>query len=321
MNYVEEMLQNKKISDVLPFVYHDKKIRPLEEGVVSIAANTYQYGIGSFGGLRGFWVDGKVGILRLQDHHERLMNSARIFAFDYYIEFDEFRSIIQELLTKNKVNQGIYIRPFLHCDQLSIGPNKAPHTKFDLSIYMLNMGDYAAETLRLKSSSYTKFSDNNMSTKAKAIGGYLNSYLARMEAVQCGFNEALVFDNLGYVAEANVANVIISYHGRLITPPVASSALEGITLRTAVDLLRHTGHVIEEGNIDRSMVYTADELITTGTAMKVAYVTDVDGRKLGPVNKPYEEGGPIYKELKKAFNDLIAGKHSLSSKYMTYFNI
>jgi branched-chain amino acid aminotransferase len=162
------------------------------------------------------------------------------------------------------------------------------------------------EGLRMMISSWRKVPDNVMSTKAKAGGAYVNSAMATTEAMQAGYDEALMMDDTGGIVEAAVANMILVYRGEVIVPSLGAPMLEGITFRTSLEILKEMGYEPRVERIDRSMVYTCDELILTGTAAQVIFANSVDGRVIG-------EGtmGPVCTNLRSAYLDILDKKHPL----------
>ena len=166
-------------------------------------------------------------------------------------------------------------------------------------------------------SSWRKISDTSMSTKAKAGGCYVNSALATSEAKRCGYDEALMMDEQGNIVEASVANLFVVYRGEVLMPEVGSSMLEGITRRTIIDFLQEERIPVRSGRIDRSMIYTCDELILTGTAAQVMYGHSVDGRLIGEGDIP----GPVCQRLRQKFTDVMAKVHPKSSSWVTEFNV
>ncbi|MGL5917331.1 MAG: aminotransferase class IV [Culicoidibacterales bacterium] len=312
---MSERIKNKLGSQMLPYAYFAEEIMPLHEAGVSLAANSLQYGSLVFAGIRGFVYADGIRIFRLRDHWERLMNAAKIMAFDFYLEFEEFAAIMKALVKKNNPQGKFYIRPFIFCDDCRIGP-KLDGLTFQLAIYMQSMDNYLTTDggLRLMTSSFRKYSDNAISTKAKAGGAYLNSMMATHQAHLGGFDEALLFDETGLLTEAAVANVIIRYRDRIMTPTLGTGALEGISMRTVRELLAHRGINVEEAPIDRSTTYVADELLLTGTAVQIAYAASVDGRQM----KCASGDGELYQLITEDWQALNELRHPFAEKWF-YF--
>ncbi len=308
-------------TEFMNYAYFDKNIVEFEKATVSIATHSLQYGTTCFGGLRGYYRNGKVVIFRLRDHYERLMAASKMLGFEFFIGWDEFYNIVSELVKKNDIKEDFYMRPFVFCKEPRLSPKKAG-LDFDLAIYMLPLADYvSSETgLKLMSSTYRKYNDSSIPTKAKAGGSYINSFLATSDAQRNGYDDALMFDDIGNVVEVSVANIIVIYRGDIIIPDTGNAALEGITLRSALEILEYNGYTIKRGKVDRSMIFTADELLVTGTAMKVTFAESLDQRPIGNLNFS-EEGvsGKFHQLLKSEYEKIINGEHELSKKWLFEF--
>jgi branched-chain amino acid aminotransferase len=306
----------KKVQLMMDHAYFEGKIVPAEDAKIRIASHTIQYGTGVFGGLRGYNFDGTRRMFRLKDHHERLMDAARIFGMDYFMDFDEFLATVTELVKANKPETGFYIRPFIYCDDEILTP-KFCDLNYDLAMYMIPLGDYldTSRGLKLMISSFKKFSDASISTKAKANGAYLHASAARTEAIRNGYDEALVMDDNWNIVEGSAENLMIVYRGEVILPDLGSSMLEGITMRTMIQIMDDEGIAYRYGKIDRSMLYTADEIILTGTGAQVVFAESIDGRE---VNK---SAGAICTKLRRAYDDILQMKHSRSNEWVTEFTI
>lgn len=302
----------------MPYVYFEGQIVPEAQARISIASNSLQYGTTCFAGIRGYFREGEVRIMRLKDHHERLMHASKIMGMDFFIPFEEFKEIMAGLVQANAPETDFYIRPFLYSSDEQLSPKKKGLT-FQMAIYFVPMGHYfdPAQGMRLMVSSWRKFSDLALPTKAKAGGCYVNSFLATNEALQAGYDEALMTNDAGQIVEASVANILLVHRGRIITPPVGHAQLEGITMRSAIELLQEEGISVAYEPIDRSMVYTADELILTGTAAQFAFASSVDGRQLGVKQGP----GPVCQLLRNRFDAVINTKHSKSTEWMFRFQL
>ncbi|MBS0622654.1 MAG: branched-chain amino acid transaminase [Verrucomicrobia bacterium] len=297
----------------MPFAYCHGSVVPLSEAHVSIATNSLQYGTTCFAGIRGYVKEGVVRIFRLADHHERLMNGAKIMGFNYSISYPEFFAIIEELVRKNDPKETFYIRPFIFAADEQLGP-RPPGLHFELAIYFVSLKQYFPldKGMNLMISSWQKFSDSSFPTKAKAGGCYVHSFLATAEALRCGYDEALVMDHEGDVVEASVANLLMVYRDRLLMPALGTAQLEGITMRTVCELLHEEGLEIHFERIDRSMVYTCKELLLLGTAAQIAFASSVDDRPIGDGSP-----GPICQLARKKFQEVIDGTHRKSGEWMT----
>ena len=305
-------------TEFMKYAYFDKEIVEFEKATVSIATHSLQYGTTCFGGVRGYYRNGKVAIFRLEDHYKRLMTASKMLGFEFFMEWDEFKNIVTELVKKNDIKEDFYMRPFIFCKEPRLSPKKAG-LDFDLAIYMLPLADYVSTKggLRLMSSTYRKYNDSSIPTKAKAGGSYINSFLATSDAQRNGYDDALMFDDAGNVVEVSVANIVLIYRDQVIIPDTGNAALEGITVRSALELLEYNGYKINRGKIDRSMVFTADELLVTGTAMKITYAESLDQRPIGQLDFHAEsKPGKFYELLKGEYEKVINGDHELSKEWL-----
>ena len=305
-------------TEFMKYAYFDKEIVEFEKATVSIATHSLQYGTTCFGGVRGYYRNGKVAIFRLEDHYKRLMTASKMLGFEFFMEWDELKNIVTELVKKNDIKEDFYMRPFIFCKEPRLSPKKAG-LDFDLAIYMLPLADYVSTKggLRLMSSTYRKYNDSSIPTKAKAGGSYINSFLATSDAQRNGYDDALMFDDAGNVVEVSVANIVLIYRDQVIIPDTGNAALEGITVRSALELLEYNGYKINRGKIDRSMVFTADELLVTGTAMKITYAESLDQRPIGQLDFHAEQKpGKFYELLKGEYEKVINGDHELSKEWL-----
>lgn len=306
---------SSKESPMLPYAYFNQKIIPFEQANLSISSQSVQYGLTCFAGLRAYRQGSKYGILRLEEHFGRLFNGAKILGMEIEMSYEQFHELIQKLIDQNKPTEDLYIRPFLYTNENHLGP-RFDRGPYELGIYLQNLKYYLDPHvgLRLMISSWRKYPDSSISVKAKAGGVYLNSALATTEARNNGYDEALLLDNHDHLCEASLANVLLSYRGELYTPPVGAGALDGFTMRTCLALLKQEGICVKRDSIDRSMIYSSDELLLTGTAAQIIFAGSVDGRPIGEGQE-----GETCKLLRARYKELIDGKHALSSKWMTHF--
>ncbi len=306
---------SERIKKMMPFAFFEGEICESDSAKISIASHSVQYGTSCFSGIRGYFVDGETRIFRIYDHFERLKSATKIFGMKIDLDFESFKEALLGLIKANKPDGGFYFRPFIYTDDEELTP-KFDGLNFKLAIYMIKLGDYLDTTrgLKLMVSSWKKFSDASISTKAKAGGSYLHSSMARSEATRCGYDEALVMDDNWNIVEGSAENIAIVYRGEVILPEVGSSMLEGITMRTVVDLLRDEGVPIRFEKIDRSMIYTCDELLLTGTGAQIVFAESVDDRVVSEGNM-----GAICTMLRNKFQDLIAMKHPRSEQWVTIY--
>jgi len=294
--------------DLQPYAYFEGEIVPADQARVSIATHALQYGTGAFGGIRGYLdVSGEtINIFRLPDHTRRLMNSARILRSELALDADGLGQVIQDLVAKNNPRTNIYIRPFIYKAGIELTPS-LKGIRDEIAIYIIAFGDYFAldNPLRLMVTSWTRISDNIIPSRAKITGGYINSSLAKDQAAEAGFDDALMLNERGKIAEASGANLFIVRNGTLITTPVTGDILEGITRRSILKFARDLGIAIEEREIDRSELYIADEAFLCGTGAQVASVGNIDGRPVGTGAR-----GPVTERIQDVFFSCVRGQDS-----------
>jgi branched-chain amino acid aminotransferase len=302
-------------SPLLPYAFFEGKIVPVEEATVSIATHALQYGTGCFAGVRGYLDnDGStINIFRLPDHMRRLVQSGLIIRADVPYAPDDIGQIIIDLVKKNAPKQNIYIRPFLYKAGLELTP-KLGGIPAQLAIYMMPLGDYLdlSHPIRLGVSSWQRIEDDIIPSRAKVTGGYINSCLAKDEAAEGGYDDAIMLNREGKVAEASGANLFIVRNGALITAPITADILEGITRRSLVEFARDAGVTVEERAIDRSELYISEEVFLCGTGVQIAAVGSIDGRQIGNGQR-----GPVTQMLQETFFSLVHGEESKYRKYVT----
>ncbi len=298
-----------------PYAFFEDKIVRIEEAKVNIMTNALQYGSGVFGGIRGYLsVDkNKINIFRIRDHYRRFLKSLNIL--NKSIKYDESKlvEITLELVKVNRPKSDCYIRPFAYGANFNISPDLS-NLDFKLAIYMIYLGEYLSisKGLNLIFSNWIRINDNMIPSRAKITGGYINSSLAKAEATKLGFDDALMLSFDGHVAEASAANFFMVKDGVLITPSKNSDILEGITRKTIIHLAKDLKIPTEEREIDRTEVYAADEAFLSGTGVQLAWIDQVDGRRIG-------EGkiGPVTKRLQQLFFNIVRGKEKKYSFWLT----
>lgn len=298
-----------------PYSFFQGKIVPTEEAKVSIMTNALQYGTAIFGGIRGYLCHDKthMNIFRLEDHYERFLRSLKIVDKSIKYSWKELVEITIELFKKNNPVIDCYIRPFAYGASYEISPDLSK-LDFDFAAYMIPLGEYLSisKGLKLMVSNWVRTSDNMIPSRAKIAGGYVNSSLAKAEAARLGYDDAIMLSSDGHVTEGSAANFFMVRDGILITTPKYSDVLEGITRRTIIQIARDLKIPIEEREIDRTEVYTADEAFLSGTGVQAAWIKEVDGRTIG-------EGkiGPISEKIQKLFFDIVRGKEKRYSHWLT----
>lgn len=302
-------------SPMLEYAFFEGKIVPFKDAKISIGTHALQYGTAAFAGVRGYLdADGAtINIFRLSDHVARFLNSAKLLRAELPYGPDDIAQIITALVEKNAPKQDIYIRPFVYKPAVQLTP-RLRGIGDELSVHMLTLGDYldTAHGIKAIVSSWARIPDNAIPSRGKLSGAYINSALAKDEAESKGAEEAILLSADGHVAEGSGCNIFIVRNGRLITPPVTSDILEGITRRTYLQFAADEGIPTEQREIDRSELYLADEAFFCGTGVQISPIASIDERPIGD-GKP----GPITGQLRQLFFDTVRGKNERYAHFLT----
>lgn len=298
------------------FIWLDGKFIPWDAAQVPLLTHTLHYGLGVFEGIRAYHcADGRTAIFRLPEHIQRLYDSAHVMQMVIPFSRSEIEAVCAETLRVNGQKEG-YIRPlvFIGDGVMGLHPQNNP---IRVAIISWPWGAYLGEEglqmgIRAKISSFMRHHVNIMMTMTKTVGNYVNSILAKREAVQLGYDEALLLDTDGYVAEASGENIFIVKDGQLKTPPL-TAILPGITRASIITLARDLGLTVTEDIFSRDELYLADEAFLTGTAAEVTPVREVDGRLIGPGHP-----GPITQKLQNAFFAVVKGQDPRYHHWLTY---
>ena len=299
-------------TDLESIAYHEGSFKKLSDCNVNIATHALQYGTMVFGGMRGYQnaAGNNINIFRMDDHFARLERSAKIMQMKMPISKDDFRRITIEMVIKNNYKSNVYFRPFVYKNPLQLSP-RLHDVSDDFAMYSLLLDDYLdmSRGLRVGISSWRRIDDNIIPTRAKVGGGYANSALAKSEAVQNGYDEAIFLDTRGFISEGSAENIFMVRDGVLYTPSVASSVLEGITRKTMIQMAHDNNIDVVERDIARSELYIADELFFSGTGAQVAWISEVDRRtiaegKIGPISQRLQE---LYLKTVKGELDRYSG--------------
>ena len=291
--------------------YLDGRWKPLDECTVPINTHALQYGTGCFEGIRGYWDGRRINLLFLREHFQRLHRNARMLMM-HPPGVDEMIAIAVDCVRRNAPTGNVYLRPACFKSGTSLGPVllKVPDAYMT---YLMPLGDYldTAKGLSLCVSSWQRLSDNAIPTRTKATGGYLNSALAKTEAVMNGFDEAVFLNDRGQVCEGSAENLFIVRDGALHTPDRTADILEGITRRAILDLARDLGIPAVERPIARTELYMADECFLVGTGCQVSWVREIDRRVLGAAR------GPITARIQTAYEDAVYARNPAYASWLT----
>jgi branched-chain amino acid aminotransferase len=290
-----------------PYAYLQKRIVPLEEAKVGVMTHAFLYGTAVFEGIRGNWSEerGETLIFRPLEHFQRLRKSAHIMHIGLPESAEELVDITCRVVGTCGFREDVYIRPIAYKSGEVIGP-RLDGVSDDFMVFAIPFGNYLDldAGIRCQTSTWRRVPDTSIPARAKVNGLYVNSALAKTEAVENGYDEAIMLNDDGHVSEGSGENLVMIRHGRLITPSRSDNVLEGITLDSVFTLAREElGIEIIERTIDRSELFIADEVFLTGTAAHLSPVSEVDRRTVG-------DGGigPITKRLQSMFFDVIRGR-------------
>lgn len=301
------------------YIWMDGVFTPWDEAKVHVLTHTLHYGNGAIEGTKAYkTVDGRCAIFKLEEHTKRLLNSSKMTLLDVPFTLEELNDAQVKLLQENELFDGAYIRPLVYLGYGVMGlyHKDAP---VQVSISAWEWGAYLGEEglkkgVRVKISSMTRTPNTSGMGKAKAVANYLNSQMAKFEAVEAGYDEALLRDDQGYIAEASGACFFMVRDGVLISPP-SDNTLESITQQTIIDLAHDFGIPVVRRRITREEIYIADEAFFTGTAAEVTPIREVDARVVGKGSR-----GVITEKLQSAYFDVVAGKNPDYIKHLTYIN-
>ena len=296
----------------MTYAYFKGKFVPFDQAKISVANNTFQYGTGVFEGIRAYWNadQRQLYVFRLVEHFARMLRNCRVLKLDIGKDEKELSEITVELLRKNHPETDTYIRPIAYIDSEGLGPKFVGYPT-GFAIYTIPLGDYidVSSGIKVAFSSWRRINDNTIPARCKVTGGYVNSALAKTEALEHGYDEAIFLTENGFISEGSAENIFLVRGGKLITPALSEDILEGITRETVIELAREElGIETIERPIGRTELYVADEAFLCGTGAQVSPMTEVDKRPLGNGRI-----GPITAKIQALYFDVVKGKQK---KYM-----
>ena len=295
-------------------IWYDGEMRPWRDATTHVLTHTLHYGMGVFEGVRAYHAEQGTAIFRLREHTDRLFRSAHILQMPMPFDKDTLNQAQLDVVRENGLDSA-YLRPMCFYGAEGMGL-RADNLKVHVIVAAWEWGAYLGKEnlekgIRIRTSSYTRHHVNITMCKAKANGNYMNSMLALNEAMTDGYDEAMLLDTEGYVAEGSGENIFIIRNGVLYTPDL-TSALEGITRETIMTLAQEQGLEIREKRITRDEVYIADEAFFTGTAAEVTPIREVDNRTIGAGSR-----GPITEKLQTLYFDQVHGRRSEHAEWLT----
>ncbi|MBX3208547.1 MAG: branched-chain amino acid transaminase, partial [Labilithrix sp.] len=294
----------------------DGELVPWDDAQVHLLTHSFHYGLGAFEGIRCYKrADGKSSIFRLREHIDRLFDTCKMVLLQPKFTREQIMRACADTLKANGLEEG-YLRPVVFLGEGAMGiyaPNNPVRATVIAWKWGAYLGDEALKSgIRCKISSFARHHVNVSLAKAKMMGQYTNSVLAKREAKFGGYDEAILLDPTGYVSEGSGENIFLVKKGKLITPDLSSSILEGITRDTVITLAREMGLTVQEGRVTRDQLWLADEVFFTGTAAEITPVREID-------NRPVGDGvvGPITKKLQTKFFDVVRGSDASHPEWLS----
>ncbi|MGC9220509.1 MAG: branched-chain amino acid transaminase [Solirubrobacteraceae bacterium] len=287
-------------------IWHNGELVAWEDAKVHVLAHGLHYGTGVFEGVRAYDTDAGPAIFRHQDHIERLIRSAALYYMPLPYSAEQIREATHELLIANGLRE-CYIRPlaFRGYGVMGLYPMEAPvEVVIAAWPWGAYLGDESVATgIRAKISSWRRLPGDSFAPEAKSTGTYLNSVLAKIEVANAGYEEAILLDPQGFVCEGSGENLFVVKDGKLVTPTLASGALDGITRRSLLQIAADQGYEVTERQVTRGELYLADEVFMTGTAAELVPLREIDDHKIGDGTR-----GPVTAELQSIFFDALHGR-------------
>lgn len=297
------------------YAYFEGRFVPHSQAKVGIMTHALNYGTACFEGIRGYWSQDHYSVFRLKDHYQRLTNSARILKMGIPHDVDELCKLTVDLLAMNPFREDVYIRPMVYKSSEVLGV-RLHNVDDGFFIFVIPFGAYldTEKGIACCVSSWKRVDDDMIPARAKITGAYINSALAKTEAVDNGFDEAILLSRDGHVSEGSGENLFLVVNGRLVTPSVYENILVGITRESVIEIAaRELGIETEQRKIDRTELYIADECFLTGTAGELAPVRSIDHRPVGTGNI-----GPITAKLQKLYMQIARGEMEAYHRWCTF---
>ena len=295
------------------YIWFDGKLIPLDKAKIPVTTHAIHYGTSIFEGIRAYWNSKNLYVFRLNDHVKRFRNSGKFYNITLNFSDREIEKAVIDLCKKNKIKKSCYIRPFYFVGQYGINLHVTKNAPTHTAIFSFPFGDlFNKNGISATISKWRKFSDLSTPTQAKMGGNYLNSILATQDAKQRGFDEAILLDQFGNVSEAPGENIFLVKNNRLLTPPLSSSALDGITRKSIITLAKDMKLKIKVRKISKKELRLADEIFLSGTAAEITPIIRIDKKKIGN-----GKVGNITKLCMDTYSDIVMNKNENHSNWLT----
>jgi branched-chain amino acid aminotransferase len=295
------------------YVWFDGKFVLRDKAMVPITTHAIHYGTSIFEGIRAYWNGKNLFVFRLDEHVKRFRRSGQFYNISLNFSDKEISDAVIGICKKNKIKKSCYIRPFYFVGDYGINLHVTEKAPTNVAIFAFPFGDlFNKNGITAGVVSWRKFSDMSTPPQAKMGGNYLNSIIATQEAKRNGYDEAILLDHSGNVSEAPGENIFIVREGQLITPPLSSSALEGITRDAVIKIGNDLDIEVLEGEVSRSELVMSDEIFLTGTAAEITPIISMDGKIIGN-GKP----GDLTKKMMDEYTDIVMDKNEDYSHWLT----
>jgi branched-chain amino acid aminotransferase len=302
--------------DKVDRIWLDGELVPWDEANVHVLTHTLHYGLGAFEGIRCYELEGgKSAVFRLREHIQRLFDSAHIVTIPMPYTQEQIVEACLQTIRVNKIKE-CYLRPLVFLGDGAMGLGAVNRTRVSIAVWKWGayLGDEGIKNgIRAKISSFHRFGVGALVPKGKIVGQYVNSILAKREALAAGYQEAIMLDAQGYVAEASGENIFVVKNGKVATPPFGASILGGITRDTVLTLLEKMNIPLVERQISRDELYIADEVFMCGTAAEVTPVREIDNRQVGPGKR-----GPLTQRVQERYMQCVRGRETPVKEWLTY---
>ena len=295
------------------YIWFDGKLIPLDKAKIPVTTHAIHYGTSIFEGIRAYWNSKNLYVFRLNDHVKRFRNSGKFYNIILNFSDRQIEKAVIDLCKKNKIKKSCYIRPFYFVGQYGINLHVTKNAPTHTAIFSFPFGDlFNKNGISATISKWRKFSDLSTPTQAKMGGNYLNSILATQDAKQRGFDEAILLDQSGNVSEAPGENLFLVKNNRLVTPPLSSSALDGITRKSIITLANDMKLKIKVREVSKKELKLSDEIFLSGTAAEITPIVRIDKKKIGD-----GKVGNITKLFMTTYSDIVMNKNENYSNWLT----